>query len=226
MRGALADPLSGSAWSEPGTVSGFVRSSPNPTLLEYAAWNRFASCNRLLDVGCGAGRNAVPLAEDGWHVVGLDLSWPMLQAAAGRPVSGRLHLALAAMDALPVRDRSVDLVVAHGIWNLARSGAEFRRAVAEAARVCRPGGALFVFTFSRNTLPLGARPIEGETFVYTDFAGYPQCFLTHEQLDEELGRVGFCPDRRLPLAELNLPAAGGLRTGGAPVIYQGGFQLR
>jgi hypothetical protein len=43
-------------------------------------------------------------------------------------------------------------VVAHGIWNLARTTTEFRRAIAEAARVARPGACLFVFTFSRTTL--------------------------------------------------------------------------
>ena len=104
----------------------------------------------MLDIGCGAGRNAVSLAELGWDVIGTDLSWPMLQAAAERTVRGRLRLALAPMDRLPIRDRSVDFVVAHGIWNLARSGDEFRRGIAEAARVSRSGGALFVFTFSRT----------------------------------------------------------------------------
>ena len=57
------------------------------------------------------------------------------------------------MDALPVRAGACDLVVAHGIWNLSRSMAELRRAVDEARRVAAPGAALFVFTFSRNTLP-------------------------------------------------------------------------
>ena len=221
------DPLDGSAWRDPGTVAGFVRSAPNATLIEYAKWNLAdRASNRLLDVGCGAGRNAQPLADLGWDVVGTDLSWPMLRAAAERPVRGRLGLALAPMDRLPMRDRSVDFVVAHGIWNLARSGAEFRRGIAEAARVSRAGGALFVFTFSRTTLSPGARPVEGETFVYTDFSGQPQCFVTAEQLLGELHQAGFSPDARLPLSELNRPPSLGLRTTGVPVIYEGGFRLR
>jgi hypothetical protein len=56
----------------------------------------------------------------------------MLHAAARRlqgeqPV-GRLDLVRASMDALPVRSRSCDLVIAHGIWNLAPSSTVFRRA--------------------------------------------------------------------------------------------------
>ena len=59
---------------------------------------------------------------------------------------------LAPMERLPMRDASVDLIVAHGIWNLASSSSQFRAAVREAARVARPGAALFVFTFSRTTI--------------------------------------------------------------------------
>ena len=39
------------------------------------------------------------------------------------------------MESLPAPDAAFHLVVAHGIWNLARSGAEFRRGVAEAVGV-------------------------------------------------------------------------------------------
>src|SRR5262245_20347944 len=220
------DRLAGSAWSEPGTVAGFVRSTPNPTLIEYARGTLAnVRTNRLLDVGCGAGRNAIALAGLGWDVVGIDLSWPMLQAATERAVNGRFNLALAPMDALPLGDRSVDFVVAHGIWNLARSGHEFRCGIAEAARVLRPGGRVFVFTFSRSTLPLAAEPIEGERFVYTHFSGHPQCFLTADQLRDELDRAGFSPDTRLPLRELNRPPLLDLRTKGVPVIYEGGFRF-
>src|SRR5207244_82096 len=101
---------------------------------------------RALDIGCGAARNLVPLAEQGWDVVGVDLSRPMLDAAVERTREtagrGRVGLALSSMSALPVASGSMDLIVAHGIWNLARSAAEFRSAVREAARVARPDAGL------------------------------------------------------------------------------------
>ena len=216
-----------SFWSNPRTVEGFVRSSPNTTLLQLAAREWRASA-RLLDIGCGAGRNAVPLARTGWDVTGTDISVPMLSAAAARvadaQLANRVRLLLASMDQLPFLSACFDFIVAHGIWNLARSGCELREAVREAARVARPGCALFVFTFSRNTLADTAEPLDGELFVFTQFSGRPQCFLTGEQLVTELGACGFESDPALPLRELNLPPKGTLRTAPAPVIYEGLFR--
>ena len=83
---------------------------------------------------------------------------------------------------------------------------------------------LFVFTFSRTTLPPAAAPVPGEEFVFTQFSGNPQCFLTSEQLIGELGAAGFVPDAAVPLTEHNRPPAGALRMGGPPVIYEATFR--
>ena len=204
-----------------------MQSSPNGTLLQIAAREWRASA-RLLDIGCGAGRNALPLAHAGWEVMGTDLSLPMLTAAAARvadaELANRVRLLRASMDQLPFASTGFDFIVAHGIWNLARTGAEFRQAVREAARVARAGCALFLFTFSRNTLPETAEPLPGESFVFTQFSGQPQCFLTEEQLVSELAVCGFEPDPLLPVRELNRPKKGSLLLGTAPVIYEGLFR--
>ena len=218
---------SDSPWSQPGMVAGFVRSPPNDTLLNVAA-REWRAARRLLDIGCGAGRNALPLAHAGWEVVGTDTSLPMLTAAAARVVdsdlSAHVDLLQATMDHLPLASAGFDFIVAHGIWNLARSGEEFRQAAREAARVARPGCALFLFTFSRNTLADTAEPLPGEPFVFTQFSGQPQCFLTEEQLVHEIAACGFEPDPSLPLRELNRPPEAALRTTAAPVFYQGLFR--
>lgn len=218
-----------SPWSRPDTVTGFAQSAANVRLMEFAEQRRRRrGSGRVLDIGCGAARNAVPLAAQGWHVVGTDLSWPMLLAAAQRAaahqLTARVQLVQAHMDAVPVREKGFDLIVAHGIWNLARSGAEFRCGVAEAARAAVAGADLFVFTFSRHTLPADAQPVAGETFVFTQFSGEPQCFLTEEQLVQELGDAGFVPNGEWPIRELNRRQPGFAVAGGPPVIYEGGFR--
>jgi ubiquinone/menaquinone biosynthesis C-methylase UbiE len=183
---------------------------------------------RVIDIGCGAARNAAPLARSGGDVLGVDRSMPMLQAARARVHNeqppGQVTLALAAMAELPAPSGAFDLVVAHGIWNLAASAAEFRRAVGEAARVAAPGAALFVFTFSRHTLPAAADPVPGEPFVFTQFSGEPQCFLTEEELLTELRVAGFAPDAAVPLHELNRRTPEMLAVPSGPVIWEAAFR--
>ena len=216
-------------WEDPRTVAGFVSGAPNQQLLAYAGQfldsSRIARC---LDLGCGAARNALPLAAMGFRVTGTDLSQPMLDAARERARREGPTLPVefihAPMAPLPFDDASFDLIVAHGIWNLARSGAEFRAGVAEAGRVARPGAGLFVFTFSRHTLADDAQPDAGESFVFSSWNGEPQCFLSDAQLIEELARAGFARDADGPLTEYNRPAPGAVRMGGPPVIYEATFR--
>jgi ubiquinone/menaquinone biosynthesis C-methylase UbiE len=223
----MKDPLSGTPWSEAATVGGFAQSPPNQTLMAFAAARHRGSAERLLDVGCGAGRNAIPLVRQGWTVDGTDLSLGMLQAARQRLTAEapghRLGLALAPMERLPIAAHSIDFIVAHGIWNLARTTAEFRGAVREAARVARPGASLFVFTFSRATLPDSDRPLRGESYVYTRFSGGPQIFLTVGELVAELEEAGFSRDRSIPLVEHNRRSTGAVYVGGSPVFIEGAF---
>jgi SAM-dependent methyltransferase len=225
----MTDPLAGSPWSRPETVAGFVNTPPNQDLLRFAAHAlTHARTRRLLDLGCGAGRNALPLARQGWTVLGTDLSTPMLEACAARAaaehLAHRVHVVLAPMEALPVARGSCDLIVAHGIWNLATSGDQFRRAVREAARVAAPGAGLFVFTFSRHTLSPETTPVAGESFVFTEFSGAPQVFLTEEQLVSELRAAGFDRHPAWPIEELNRRRPGAYAQGGPPVIYQAVFR--
>ena len=94
-------------------VAGFVASAPNATLVALARQRLTQAGMHLVDIGCGAGRNAIPLAECGWNVTGLDLSWPMVKAAVERAhdstARDRLQFALAPMDSLPVIDGGADL---------------------------------------------------------------------------------------------------------------------
>jgi SAM-dependent methyltransferase len=222
------DPLQRSQWSAPDMVAGFAKSSPNQTLMAFAEHRLRAGGRVAIDIGCGAGRNLIPLAQQGWTIGGVDLSMPMVERAAARIRDESLQhaasVALAPMDAVPFLDAVADLVIAHGIWTLARSSAEFRRAAREAARITRDGGSLFLFTFSRHTVAASASPVPGEPFVFTEFSGEPQCFLTREQLIEELRAAEFEPDPAVPLTEHNLPRPGAVMTQRVPVIWEATFR--
>lgn len=53
-----------------------------------------------------------------------------------------------------------------------------RRQPERRGTVASPQARLVAFTSSRQTLPADERPVAGETFIFTSFAGEPQVFLT------------------------------------------------
>lgn len=89
---------------------------------------------RVLEVGCGTGRLAAALADQGADVLGVDLDAGMLSVAAGR-VPGRLVRADATR--LPVATGSVDAAVTLATLEFAHDPAVV---LAEMARAVRPGG--------------------------------------------------------------------------------------
>jgi tRNA/tmRNA/rRNA uracil-C5-methylase (TrmA/RlmC/RlmD family) len=60
---------------------------------------------RVLDVGCGYGRIALPLVRAGYEVEGIDLSENLVEAAlrAAEIENLRIHFAVGSMTSLPYR---------------------------------------------------------------------------------------------------------------------------
>ena len=101
----------------------------------------------VLDIGCGAGIDmllAAQLVGATGRVIGVDLTPEMVLLA--RHHTSELGLANVevlegAMEALPIEDASVDVIVSNGVFNL--SG-DKPAVFAEAFRVLRPGGRMVV----------------------------------------------------------------------------------
>jgi SAM-dependent methyltransferase len=107
----------------------------------------------LLDVPCGFGRHAIPLAEAGYRVVGVDRSQALLDAARRRAGSSRRpKLTRADYRDLPFPDASFDTAI-NLFSSLGYLGdEEDTKALAEIGRVLRPGGRLVIETMHRDLL--------------------------------------------------------------------------
>ncbi len=106
----------------------------------------------LLDVGTGTGRILELLAPQAEHAIGLDQSREMLAVArANLDKAGLRHCELRQGDMyqLPLPPRSVDAVTFHQVLHFGETPAA---AIAEAARVLRPGGRLLVADFAAHAI--------------------------------------------------------------------------
>ena len=103
----------------------------------------------ILDVACGAGFLANPLASEGYQVTGIDLSPGSLEVARQHDLSR--GVAYLAMDArhLGFPDAHFDAVC---MMDFLEHVLERDAVIAEAARVLRPGGWFFFHTFNRTPI--------------------------------------------------------------------------
>ena len=113
---------------------------------------------RLLDLCCGHGRHAVPLAQLGYRVTGLDLSRPLLERAAALAAAGgeRVGLVRADMRRLPFADASFDAVLnLFNAFGYLEDDAQDELVLGEVARVLRPGGRFLQELANREALVRG-----------------------------------------------------------------------
>lgn len=106
---------------------------------------------RVLDVGCGTGRN-LPLFGPGAKVIGLDPARESLLRAHRRAPG--VPLVRASAEKLPFRDGAFDTVVSGLVFC---SVPDPLRGLAEVKRVLAPGGQLRMLEHVRSQSPLGAR---------------------------------------------------------------------
>lgn len=115
--------------------------------IEKALGDKPVGC--LLDIGTGTGRMIELLGPRAAQVTGVDKSSEMLRLARVKLEAAGISSSLrqADMYALPLADGSADSVVIHQVLHYAQNPAA---ALAEAARVLRPGGRLLVVDFAAH----------------------------------------------------------------------------
>jgi SAM-dependent methyltransferase len=192
----------GDFWSDPDRVREFAARDPDHRLQAWMAEVPDPRSVRVLDLGCAGGRNTVYLAGLGAEVEALDATEAMV-AATREGLARHLGLDTAisrvqvgAMDDLSRYPHArFDLVVALGIYQLARDEDELRRALAETRRVVRPGGEVLSSVFGPGTRFPGREliPVPGHSYQHLDPAKDTLCLLGEHALDEEMARVGLRP---------------------------------
>ncbi len=148
---------------------------PHNDLVSIVKFFKDKKVSRILDLGCGIGRNMIPLIESGFEVIGIDDSNEAIKILRSKLKAKSLAAELknAKFQNLPFQDDFFDAIISvqtlnHGYEKDILAG------FSEVFRVLKPGGLIFLTLPGRISkgkvrycLVKTARKVEKNTFIPT-----------------------------------------------------------
>jgi tellurite methyltransferase len=145
---------------------------------------------RVLDAGCGSGRNLVYLLRSGYEVFGADSDVDAIEAvrvlaATLAPQLPGANFRAEAVEEMSFPDAFADAVLSSAVLHFARDDRHFEAMVADMWRVLRPGGLMFCRLASAIGMETRVRQTIGRRFLLPDGS---ERYLVDEALLVELTR--------------------------------------
>ena len=145
---------------------------------------------RVLDAGCGQGRNLVYLLKAGYDVSGLDADAGAIaairhRAASVAPQLPPTNFRQETLQASTFPDHGADVVLSSAVLHFARDDADFDGMLQGTWRLLKPGGLFFCRLASVIGMESRMRPLGGRRFALPDGS---ERYLVDEALLIELTR--------------------------------------
>lgn len=162
-------------------------------LLDQVLKGRFTKEMKLLDAGCGEGRNAVYFINQGYQIFGIDpdelsIQYCRFRAQSLQPGFDSLRFQVGRLEEIPFHAQAFDAVICSAVLHFADNVDNFWQMIAEILRVLKSGG---IFWFRMTTGYGGIREqslaLEKGKFLLTD--GSERFLLLEEHVDK-LGKLG------------------------------------
>jgi len=158
-------------------------------LFDQLLKGRIPPGSKVLDAGCGSGRNLLYLLREGYEVFGADTDPGAI--AAVRELAPDLPTAnfrVEPLEAMTFGDASVDFVISSAVLHFARDDDEFQAMLLGSWRPLRPGGIFFCRLASTIGIENQSKRIEGRRFRLPD--GSTRYLVDEAILAEAGARLG------------------------------------
>ena len=142
-------------------------------LFDQLLRGRITPGSRILDAGCGSGRNLVYFLREGYEVFATDRDPLAIEdarrlAAALAPALPASNFRLEPVEAMSFPDAFASVVLLSAVLHFARDEDHFRAMLGGAWRVLEPGGLLFCRLASTIGMERRVRPVSGRRYLLPD----------------------------------------------------------
>lgn len=150
---------------------------------------RIAPGMRVLDAGCGHGRNIAYLLREGFDVYGADASEAAIADVQRiAPRLPRENFRVEPLEAMSFPDEFADVVICSAVLHFARDDAQFNAMLLGAWRTLRPGGMFFCRLASSIGMETRVERMDGRRFRLPD--GSTRYLVDEAMLLELTERLG------------------------------------
>lgn len=153
----------------------------------------YSNCHKILDAGCGGGRNLVYFLQNGFDVYGIDPNTNAITAIQQlaqslAPNIPQGNFKVAAAEDMPFDDAEFDLVLSSAVLHFAQSKAHFEAMLNELWRVLKPGGYFFARLASDIGIETLVQPIGNGRYLLPD--GSERYLATQQMLLQYTSDLG------------------------------------
>lgn len=138
-------------------------------LIDQILKGRYNSGEKILDAGCGGGRNLDWFLANDVEIWGIDVDeHAILQIRKNcfEPIAARFLVS--AVESMPFADCEFDHIICSAVLHFATNEAHFKQMIAQLIRVLKPGGSLFIRMTSDIGIENLVTPIGGGVYLIPD----------------------------------------------------------
>jgi|TARA_R110000737_G_scaffold298126_1_gene304972 tellurite methyltransferase len=160
-------------------------------LLDQLLKGRITPDQKILDAGCGVGRNSEYFIRHNFDLYGIDINEQAIQYAKEQIVLWNPHFDLerfriADLTEIPFPDNDFDFIISSAVLHFSEDRAHFQKSFEELVRVLKPGGILFIRMTTKHTLAHLSQHLQDDVYQIPD--GSIRYLLDVEYLKELMSK--------------------------------------
>ena len=194
-------------WNSAHVIDSFSNAEVKDYIKEFFRNYGLGRHLKVVDLGCGAGRYTIWLAQSGYDVYACDASEGMLnKTKEGLEKIGyqdmEQKILKSRLEDLPFEDEMFDIVLTNGVIHNAFTCKEYKQCLEECVRVLKTDGVLYLSVFTSDTVDNKLEKVEEHVYLTPD--GLRMILFNKEEIIQMLSDLNYQMTKECALYDIQV----------------------